>query len=384
VANETMTRSERLAAALAFEKPDRVPVVPLFVKSTALSYCGVSQAEGNKDNELALDCMLKTFDDVGGWDALYVDMPDSVLMQVLVWAQPVKWKLPGVDLPEDALMQVDEREIMTIEDYDKLIEEGWDKFYNEDYVYRLVHLEPGTAPAIVKQMQAFYTQRCAPEWERRDVRGFLGGAPVMHPFFLLSLMRSFTRFTEDLYFRPELVERALKSMTPDWIERTLASLKEDPRPAVEVAEERASAYYYPLSIFERFWLPYSIDFIDAMWSEGIVTVLHLDTDWSKNLPYLKRAFKRGSYMLQLDSMTDIFAAKEVMKGHAMFHGDLPAMLQAIGSVEDVQAYCRRLIDEVGYEGGFILGTGCETAPDFKPENLRAMIETGKTYELSRR
>jgi uroporphyrinogen-III decarboxylase len=121
-----------------------------------------------------------------------------------------------------------------------------------------------------------------------------------------------------------------------------------------------------------------------MWSRGIVTIMHLDTDWKKNLSYFKRDLKRGSYMLQMDNMTDMFAAKEYLQNHAMFHGDLPATMQAIGSVEDVQGYCKKLIDEVGYEGGFVLGTGCETAPNFKLENLRAMVETGKTYEFSKR
>jgi methanogenic corrinoid protein MtbC1 len=30
------------------------------------------------------------------------------------------------------------------------------------------------------------------------------------------------------------------------------------------------------------------------------------------------------------------------------------------------------------EGGFILGTGCETAPDCRAESLRAMVETART------
>jgi uroporphyrinogen-III decarboxylase len=88
-------------------------------------------------------------------------------------------------------------------------------------------------------------------------------------------------------------------------------------------------------------------------------------------------------MLQLDSTTDIFAAKELLRGHAMFHGDVPAALQALGTPQEMEAYCRKLIDEVGYEGGFILGTGCDSAPDCTFDNLKALVETGKTHQLSR-
>jgi len=38
-----------------------------------------------------------------------------------------------------------------------------------------------------------------------------------------------------------------------------------------------------------------------------------------------------------------------------------------------------LIDVVGKGGGFILSTGCDCPIDAKPENVRTMIEVGKTY-----
>jgi uroporphyrinogen-III decarboxylase len=57
---------------------------------------------------------------------------------------------------------------------------------------------------------------------------------------------------------------------------------------------------------------------------------------------------------------------------------------SIGDPEEVSDYCKRLIDDVGAEGGFILGSGCSVPPDVRSENFRRMVETGKTYELSRR
>jgi transposase len=75
----------------------------------------------------------------------------------------------------------------------------------------------------------------------------------------------------------------------------------------------------------------------------------------------------------LGSLPQSDQPKALLRGHAMFHGDVPAALQTLGSVEEVENYCTRLIDEVGYEGGFVLGTGCDTAPECKFENLRALV-----------
>jgi hypothetical protein len=383
MAQETMSRQERIDTVLAFGKPDRVPVVPLFVKSTALSHCGVGQGAGAKDHELSLRCMLQMFDDVGGWDALYIDVPDTAVMQVTLWQQPVRFKIPGIDLPEDAALQVDESEVMTVADYDRVIEEGWQNFYYDDLIHRITDMDAVSVEESIAEFVQFRAETCIPEWTKRGVTTFCGDAGGIHPFFFLSLARSLTKFIEDLYYRPELVDRALRKMTDEWIANSVAEVEAHPAKACLIAEERASAFFIPPRLFERFWWPYTAEFVDAMWSRGVVTEMHLDTDWGKNLPYFKRDLPRGSYMLQLDSTTDIFAAKEFLKGHAMFHGDVPATLQAIGTPEEVAAYCRKLIDEVGYEGGFILGTGCETPPNCGVENLRAMVETGRKYELTR-
>jgi uroporphyrinogen-III decarboxylase len=56
-------------------------------------------------------------------------------------------------------------------------------------------------------------------------------------------------------------------------------------------------------------------------------------------------------------------------------GDVPASLLSLGKADEVRDYCKRLIDEIGRGGGFMLTTGCECPIDVKPENLRAMVET---------
>jgi uroporphyrinogen decarboxylase len=61
------------------------------------------------------------------------------------------------------------------------------------------------------------------------------------------------------------------------------------------------------------------------------------------------------------------------------YGDVPADMLALGSPAEVDEYCHRLIEEVGKGGGFILGTGCELAPNAKPENVKAMFKSVVKY-----
>jgi uroporphyrinogen-III decarboxylase len=380
MARETMTSKERVEAVLHLEKPDRVPVVPSLMIAAASHLAGVPRAQTCADLNVAIDALFKVYDDFGGWDALWIAIPDvPKFIQLMI---PMRIKVPGIDLPDNYVMQFFEEEILKPEDYDKIAEMGWFKFHTEDSIFRVCDATPEDITSWA--MEAFTAMsRVMAEAEKRGVSVLLGAAAAMHPFFGLSLGRSMVKFTEDLYYSPKKVERALKRMTADFIQGTIDACKATGTKVGWCVEERASAFYYPLWVFERFWWPYTVQIVDAMWSEGLVTQFHMDTQWDKNIPYFKK-LPRGSYVLELDSTTDIFAAKEVVRGHGIIHGDVPAALESLGKPEDVEAYVKKLIDEVGGDGGFILGDGCSTAADVKPENFRAMLETGKNYEFSKK
>ena len=380
MAKEAIAPNERLWAAIRLEKPDRVPVVPLLTPEPAAHLAGLTQAEVSNDSQRALAASFKVFDDYGGWDSVYGGTLTPVQYQA-TGMYPLKVRIPGKDLPDDYLFQICEEEVLKREDYNKICETGFRRFYYQEYLWRITDLAPQDLPEVIKEVQTFGL-RFREECHKRGVEMFIG-AHGFHPFFHLSLMRSLVPFTQDLYFKPDPVERTLKQMTEELIAEQLPIAKASGINIWILTEERSSCFYYPLWVFERFWWPYTQEIVDAFWSEGIVTVLHLDRTWDRNIPYFKK-LPKGSAIIELDSTTDIFQAKEILAGHLCIHGDVPATLLAIGKPEEVEAYCRRLIDEVGRGGGFILGTGCCVPPDCKPENFRTMIETGKNYEPSRR
>jgi uroporphyrinogen-III decarboxylase len=78
-------------------------------------------------------------------------------------------------------------------------------------------------------------------------------------------------------------------------------------------------------------------------------------------------------------MTDIFKAKEILNGHMCIAGDVPAALNSLGTPQEVEDYCKKLIDVVGKDSGFILSTGCTCPVDCKMENFKAMVNTAKNY-----
>jgi uroporphyrinogen-III decarboxylase len=377
---ETMTPNERLWSAIRLERPDRVPIVPMLCPEPAARLNGLPLAAVARDGRLAVDAAFRVFDEYGGWENPYPAVYTPVGMQIAN-VFPMRMRIPGKDLGENDVYQVEEQEILKPHDYDRIAEVGTDPFYYQDYLWRITDVRrEGLAEAVETFVGAY--EYFIAECTRRDTRPFFGGY-ALHPFFMLSLMRSLVPFTQDLYYNPEPVERALRRMTADVIAKQIPIIKQSGLKMWVLIEERASGALYPPAIAERFWWPYTRQIIDACWSEGIVTVFHLDQCWDKNLAQF-RQLPRGSAVLELDSTTNIFAAKEAVGGHLCLHGDVPAALLSIGTPENVSAYCRRLIDEVGGDGGFILGSGCSVPADVRPENFAALIETGKTYAPSQR
>ena len=370
MAKETMTSEERLMAAIRLEKPDRVPIAINLDTAPAARLLGLNSWEVvSRGFDPQLDAVLQVFDDYGGWDGVGGLLPPELFPVSGMRAKP-----PSEGSPEN---QVLEGEVWTPEEYDLLVEIGWERFVNEQLVFRVSDMTKAEEIAELGSEWMVFLARFVEEVKKRGAHPY-GIMPNVHPFFWMSLTRSMVKFTEDLYYRPDEVERALKAIVPEWTRFAIELSKGMNSKIFFFAEERAGCFFYPLKIFERFWWPYTLEIVDALWSEGIVSLFHLDQCWDQNIPYFKQ-LPRGSAIIDLDGCTDIFKAKEALGGHLCIGGDVHPSLLCLGKPEEVETYCKRLIDEVGRDGGLILGVGCSVPYEAKPENLRAFLETGKNY-----
>jgi len=370
-----MVSVERVKAAINLEVPDRVPVIPLIMQF-ALQYQNVPQAEAYRNPLRARQALTDTFDALGRYDAV---IGANLLWPRSSWrtsAAPTRMRFPGKSgVPEDVPIQAIEQEIMTVGDYDTIISKGWNGFCQE-FLPR-VNGRPLEKVDALQKLILQISLEDARAWEERGV-WVLGGATTWSPVMILSICRTLTQFTLDLHRRPDTVEAVIQAMVPDMIQNVIDDIAATGNPWVFFPLERGSAFYYPVRIFERFEFPYLKRMVDSFAGQGFMTILHFDTDWTLNLPYLKQ-LPKAKCICQLDGTTNMFNAKEVIGDHMCLMGDVPASLLTLGTIEEVIAYCEKLIDVVGKGGGFILSTGCECPVDAKFENVKAMIDTARNH-----
>jgi uroporphyrinogen-III decarboxylase len=375
---ETMTQKERIEAAINLEPYDRVPVAPLGLAFFAFRQKGLTLLDAVSSPDGGFQPVLDLFDEIGGWDAMADPgasraVPPKVSSVGGYWAG--KTLLPGIDLPEDSVPQYAEEELLTVEDYDSIIKLGWNGFVEK----HLDRFSDFTADQVIARAQKSTAQYVThtEAWDKLGVP-VLSGATVNSPLMLLSLMRSLTPFTMDLYRIPDKVQAVMDAIVDELIEDAIEVTRLTGIPAVMLVLERGGGFYYPLSLFERFEFPYMKKMTEAFAARGIISILHFDTDWILNLPYLKDLPKKMC-ICELDSKTDMFKAKEILKDHMCIMGDVPASLFTLGTPEEMEDYCRKLIDVVGKDTGLILSSGCLVPIDCKFENFKAMIDTSKHY-----
>ena len=374
---EYMKPVERFNAAINLEEPDRVPIAPLVAIDFAATYFGENMAEMHRNPFKALNVVLRLFDEFGGWDG-FTTIP---LYKSAYLLGGFKVKTPGEELPEDYSLQFDEGEWLKVEDYKTITDIGWAKFVATEYIYRISNWTPEDLDQARKQYFELMF-KAGKEWIIKRKVGLRVASARNHPFFTLSLNRSLLKFTQDLYYRPELVEAALDTMTDEFIRRTASECKKTGGNIVFIPEERAEGAIYPLKIFKRFWWPFTQRIVEGLNDAGIIPWLHLDQCWDLNIPYFKE-LPRASCILDFDGLTDIFRAKEILKDHLCLMSDVSASLFSLGTPKQVEDYVKKLIDKLGVDGGHILASGCEVPPNCKAENFKAFLNTGKTYQLSK-
>lgn len=371
-----MNARERIEAAIRLEKPDRVPVVPI-IDIFAARYAGVTQHDMLFDLAKADMAIEKTMADLGHMDGMSLSYGGMGRTLKLIFPSPPV--LPGIDgHPDDEMFQFVEKEVMSPEQYDDLIEQGAMRWLLSMVV---AHNPSVRGPiharyALVHNMLDDYRiGRSARSWARRDVECLVGPNIVFTPMEFISLtLRSATPFTLDLFRRPEKVKAASRRLMAFFKARGARTVRITGIRRVFMGGTRTSATFLSPKLFEELALPEWKELCEFFVGRGITPVLHLDSEWTPFFEYLK-VLPARSCILNLDGTSDIFKAKEVLGDRMCIMGDVPATLLKLGQPEEVDAYCGRLIEELGADGGFILSSGCTVPIDAKPENVKAMIDS---------
>lgn len=366
---------ERIDTAIRLGKPDRVPVVPM-LDIFAARYAGVSQHDMLFDVRKGDAALEKVHRELGPIDGF--GMSNSGLARMMQALSVVPPVLPGLDGADaNSLWQFNEKTVMSPDEYAELSRDpaafiyGKALEHNPNINGKVSYWRYSALAYLAFAKIALSARR----WRRKGVEPIVAGNNILFPIeYMTMVLRSVADFLPDLFRHPDEVRAASRAMMRSDRGKWLLGPRLSGIKRACIGLTRTSATFLSPRQFEKFALHDLRELSDYLIAHGVTPVLHMDNDWTPLFRFFTD-WPRGKCIANLDGNSDIVEAKRMLGDVMCIMGDIPATLLKLGEPDEVRDYCRRLIDEVGAGGGFILSSGCDVPIDARPENVKAMIQS---------
>jgi len=404
-------REKRLMDAIQLRIPDRVPVT-CPIGYFAARYTGIPCSAAYYDYDAWYAAYKKTLQDF---------QPDSVFVQgftpgkALEILDPKQMRWPGYGVDPNHGHQSIEIDNMKADEFDQYMNDPSDYMLRVfmsrtsenleglSMLPKLSDLGSGpmgipmlalafSEPRLIKAVRTL--QKAGREmrrWHYRQERfnkllrdmGFpqwYQGA-AMPPYDVVShSLRGMTGTMFDMFRQPDKLIELCEFILKQTLDRPMPQPNEDGHIRLFMTVTRGSDDFLSKEQFDTFYWPTFKKLVLTLIERGGTPCIFFEGDCTSRLEYLLE-FPKGKLLARLDR-TDIFRAKEILKDHICIEGNVPSTLLLTGTVQDVKDYCKKLIDVVGKDGGYILSPRSST-DEVKPENLKAMIEFTKEYGVYR-
>jgi len=402
-------RQQRVRDAVALKVPDRIPVFGPF-QLYPYTFGGITFKEAMNDYAAARAACLKFVDyfqpdlDFGPIFAY-----PARAMETLGW-NAFKW--PGHGLDDGVMYQYVEGEYMTDSEYDEFIFDPSD-FMLRKWAPRQFKSMAGLAQTIPwrrfmwsgwMNLPFFWS---TPEFQE-SLRAITAGAeetgkwwasqfqywgeikakgfPLAFagwdwpPFDILGdTVRGTHQILPDMRRRPGKLHDALEIATQIFIEYGSGAAGAE-LPLCWVWVHKSTREFMSDAQFKEFYWPYLRKGLLALIEKGVIPVIYWEADFESRLEHIAD-IPAGKVIYHL-SNTNYEKARAVLGGKMCLMGNVPNIMLLSGTPDDVKAYCKKLIDTVGKDGGLIVDAAV-MLDEAKPENLKAMFDFTKEYGVYR-
>ena len=400
-------RENRVMDAIALKPTDRVPVLSA-IGYFAAKYAGIPSSAAYYDYDAWYAAYEKTLRDFQP-DMIYPQGFSSGRALEILEPKQMKWPGHGVD-PYEGHQSI-EVDNMKADEYDLYMKDPSDYMLRVHVPRTSTRLEglallpklsdlgfggmgiQGLAMVLAdpKLSRSLNTlQKAGREmrkWRAKQARfnklirdmGFpeMFQGAAMPPFDVIShSVRGMSGTMIDMYRQPDKIEEMCEFLLKQTLARPMPKLSENGYTRIFMTNTRGSDDFMSTKQFDRFYWPTFKKLVLTLIKRGGTPIIFFEGNFTSRLEYLLD-FPKGSILARFDT-TDIFRAKDVLKGHLCIEGNIPSSLLQVGTVQDVKDYCKKLIDVCGKGGGYILSPRSST-DKVKPANLKAMIEFTKEY-----
>ena len=405
-------RAQRMVDAYNVQEPDRVPL-HLPIGNLPYNLYGIRMYDAIYDIEKAINA-CKAFNEKHSEELEAFAYPFTVPGKVLEILDYKLYAMPGHGLSADAPgYQFVEGEYMKVEEYEDLIRDP-SNFWLRTYLPRVYgafesfrnlvpltdmleipmgELLPLAMPEVQDSLQrmidagkelAKRNEISARLMEFGPSRGFpsMVSRYGFAPFDAVGdTLRGTRGVVTDLFRQTDKLAKAVEVMADVTIDSMLNSPNFARLNTVLFPLHKGADGWMSPKQFETLYWPSLKRVMDALIAEGIICVMFAEGGYNTRIETVTD-FPKGSVVWWFDQ-TDMAKAKKVLGNKFCIQGNVPSSLICTGTPAAVKDYCRKLIENCGKGGGYVLGAGC-TPDDPKLESIQAMVAAAKEYGVYRK
>ena len=341
-----MNSIERVTKALKHQEADHVPVYPL-INSISRNYLGINYAEWTKDPHKCAQAIIKATEECD---------VDVICTLVDLSIEAADWGME-MDYPEDkAASPSIEAFVKNAEEYDKI---GVIDPYQGERMSKYIQLteELVTAKGKEKPIVAF----------------------VFGPLGILSMLRSLQGMLMDTFSAKAQIHKALENIT-ETLMRFTDALMDTGCHAIMFDTLYASKTIMSPKMWCELEGPYIKRLADHVHERGCMVMIHncgQGIYFKEQIEYMKPEAISTLHMpadcKTTEEMKEKYGNQTTIIG-MINPGDLMTYTE-----EQLREECRREIDLLAKDGGFILATGCEFPANMTDEYAKIIVDEAKSY-----
>jgi len=194
---------------------------------------------------------------------------------------------------------------------------------------------------------------------------------------LADKLRGYLGLVTDLLERPEKVMAASQALMPHLLHVALSGADPDKNVPIGFWMHRGCVPFISHKHFDKFFWPTLKPIIEEIWARGHQVLFYAEGDWNAHLKSFAELPDK-SIVYHVDK-ADIFEVHKAIGQKFCISGGIDNVLLSYGTADEVRERCKKVIDGVAGDGGYIMDASAIIQNDASIENIRAMTKFTREY-----
>jgi uroporphyrinogen decarboxylase len=200
------------------------------------------------------------------------------------------------------------------------------------------------------------------------------GASAEGPWTLATNLRGTENLIYDTVDDPDFVHELLR-FTTQWVKVWLPVIG-DTGVGVSLGEAAASCGVISPQIYRTFVKPYHQELVTYFGQRNLHLMLHMCGYID---PIMEDVVDTGVASLSIDSPSSLRKLVELSRRRVVIIGNVPTLLFAEGTKEQMEAAVKECIDIAAEGSGYILCSGCEIPLNSRKENIDYFMQAARNH-----